>query len=301
MDKCFLALEMGSKHNEGIFSLSEFVIVTWYLSSKTGLDSKALRSKNSSFQIFARSFSDTLASIGRLGEEKNSVGTCDSPDNDDCVVLKDPSTMASAIPGVATDVPGTGTPLAGGGGAETSGTSDNALGLEVLLIEVVLVVLGGERRRVTSSATRATNWSNVPGEREMGCGSTEAVLDRVVDWSVLTTEDESWLAGFGCTAARLDFLRGGSPPAAIATARAEGLRRRFERFGGILSLQKNSEKKKKKNTRYYPKRYSYSENKKINRNPVMGKNQKKWQGKPVRQTVDAAASFLCQNKSRHKN
>ena len=85
----------------------------------------------------------------------------------------------------------------------------------------------------------------------MGCGSTGAVLDRVVDWSVLTTEDESWLAGFGCTAARLDFLRGGSPPAAIATARAEGLRRRFERFGGILSLQKNSEK----TTRYYPKQY----------------------------------------------
>ena len=131
----------------------------------------------------------------------------------------------------------------------------------------------------------------------MGCGSTGAVLDRVVDWSVLTTEDESWLAGFGCTAACLDFLRGGSPPAAIATARAEGLRRQFERFGGILSLQKNSEKP----TRYYPKIYSYSENKKINRNPVMGKNQKKWQGKPVRQTVDAAASFLCQNKSRHKN
>ena len=121
------------------------------------LDSKAVRSKNSSFQIFARSFSDTLASIGRLGEEKNSVGTCDSPDNDDCVVLKDPSTMASAIPGVATDVPGTGTPLAGGGGVETSSTSDNALGLEVLLIGVVLVLLGGERWRVTSSATRATN------------------------------------------------------------------------------------------------------------------------------------------------
>ena len=93
----------------------------------------------------------------------------------------------------------------------------------------------------------------------MGCGSTGAVLDRVVDWSVLTTEVESWLAGFGCTAACLDFLRGGSPPAAIATARAEGLRRRFERFGGILSLQKNSEK----TTRYYPKRYSYSENKRL--------------------------------------
>ena len=65
--------------------------------------------------------------------------------------------MAPAIPGVATYLPGTGTPLVGGGGVETSGTSDNALGLEVLLIAVVLVSLGGERRRVTSSATRATN------------------------------------------------------------------------------------------------------------------------------------------------
>ena len=65
--------------------------------------------------------------------------------------------MAPAIPGFATDVPGTGKPLVGGGGVETSGTSDNALGLEVLLIAVVLVSLGGERRRVTSSATRATN------------------------------------------------------------------------------------------------------------------------------------------------
>ena len=85
------------------------------------------------------------------------MGTCDSPDNDVCVVLKHPSTVAPAIPGVATDVSGTGTPLAGGGGVETSSTFDNGLGLEVLLIGVVLVSSGGERRRVTSSATRATN------------------------------------------------------------------------------------------------------------------------------------------------
>ena len=59
MDKCFLALETGSKHNEGVFSLSKIEIVKWYLSSKTGLDSKELKSKNSLFQVFARSFSDT--------------------------------------------------------------------------------------------------------------------------------------------------------------------------------------------------------------------------------------------------
>ena len=74
---------------------------------------------------------------------------------------------------------------------ETSGISHNSLGLEVLFIGVVLVSLGGEKRRVTSSATRATNSSNIPGEREMGCGPTGAVLDEVADWSVLATEDES--------------------------------------------------------------------------------------------------------------
>ena len=40
----------------------------------------------------------------------------------------------------------------------------------------------------------------------MGCGPTGAVLDRVADWSVLTTEDEPRLVGFGCTATRLDFF-----------------------------------------------------------------------------------------------
>ena len=84
------------------------------------------------------------------------------PDNEACVVFKDPSTKAPAILGVAADVTGTGTPLSGGGGLETSGISDNALGLDVLFIVVVLVSLVGERRRVTSSATRVTNSSNIP-------------------------------------------------------------------------------------------------------------------------------------------
>ena len=67
----------------------------------------------------------------------------------------------------------------------------------------------------------------------MGCGPTGAVLVKVADWSVLATE-ESWLVGFGCTATRLDFFWGGSPPAAIATARPEGLHTRFERFRGMV-------------------------------------------------------------------
>ena len=65
--------------------------------------------------------------------------------------------MAPAIPGVAADIPGTEIPPSGGGGFETSSTSENALGREVLFIGVVLVLLGGERRRVTASAIRATN------------------------------------------------------------------------------------------------------------------------------------------------
>ena len=62
-------------------------------------------------------------------------------------------------------------------GWKTSSTSDNALGLEVLFIGVVLVSLGEERRRVNASAIHGSNWSNIPGEREMGCGLTSAVLD----------------------------------------------------------------------------------------------------------------------------
>ena len=65
--------------------------------------------------------------------------------------------MAPTIPVAATDVPGTGKALAGVGEVESSGTSDNVLGIAVLLIEVVLVSSGRERRRFTSSATRATN------------------------------------------------------------------------------------------------------------------------------------------------
>ena len=125
--------------------------------------------------------------------------------------------------------------------------------------------------------------------------------NRVADWSVLAKEDDSQLVGFGCKATRLDFFRGGSPPAAIAAARLEGLRTRLERFGGILSLQKNSEKqnktKTKTNTRNYPEQYSYSERLKENQS---WENQKKRQGKPVRQTVDVAAFFLCQDKSNRK-
>ena len=122
----------------------------------------------------------------------------------------------------------------------------------------------------------------------MGYGYSEDAVDWAADWLVLTTEDEPWLAGRDSTALCLDFFWGGSPLAAIATALAEGLCRQFECFSGISSMQKNSEKK---NAKYYRKQYFESENKKINTTSY-GKTLKKWQGKPVRQRVDDAASFL---------
>ena len=86
------------------------------------------------FQILARKFSDTLASIRRLGEGKSSEGASTSLESALCVVLKDPCTRSPANPGVAADVPGTETVPAGAGEVETSSTSDNALGIEVLLV-----------------------------------------------------------------------------------------------------------------------------------------------------------------------
>ena len=42
--------------------------------------------------------------------------TWEPSDDEACVVFKEPSTMAPAIPGVATDISGNGTPPSGGGG-----------------------------------------------------------------------------------------------------------------------------------------------------------------------------------------
>ena len=83
---------------------------------------------------------------------------------------------------------------------------------------------------------------------------------------MLTMEDEPWLSRVGFKAARLDLLRGVLPPAAIATALAEGLRKRVERLGVILSLQENSE-----NThQILPKQNYNNENKRLTE-PVMGR------------------------------
>ena len=106
---------------------------------------------------------------------------------------------------------------------------------------------------------------------------------------VLRPEDEPWLSGVCCKPARLDFLLGGSAPAAIATACAEGARKRFDRFGGILSLERNREKTHQK----MPKHDNGNKIERI-KSTSHRKNYKKQngrQGKPVRQTVDAAASF----------
>lgn len=73
------------------------------------------------------------------------------------VVVKQPCSMAPTVPVVATDMPCTGTTLAGAGQVETSGPLENALGIAALLMKVVLVSSGRERCRVTSSDTQATN------------------------------------------------------------------------------------------------------------------------------------------------
>lgn len=132
--------------------------------------------------------------------------------------------------------------LTGPGEVESSRNSENALGIGVWLMEMDLGSSGGERRRVTSSATRFTSCFDKSGGREGVCGSTEAALELGEDLSVSLPGDEIWFSRVGCEPARLVFLRGCSPPAAIATASAEGVRKRFVRLGGILSLRRKWEK-----------------------------------------------------------
>ena len=160
-------------------------------------------------------------------------------------------------------------------GWKTSSTSDNALGLEVLFIGVVLVSLVEERRRVTASAIHGTNWSNIPGEREMGCGPTGAVLYRVAEWSVLATEDESWLVGFGCAATHLDCYR--SCPG-----------KRIAYTTWALWGHTESAKEQWKNHQKLPKTIFLQWN--INRKPVMGKPKKA--ARRACQTNSRRSSFL---------
>ena len=49
--------------------------------------------------------------------------TWEPSDDEACVVFKDPSTMAPAIPRVAADIPGNGTPPSGGGGLKKPAAS----------------------------------------------------------------------------------------------------------------------------------------------------------------------------------
>lgn len=120
--------------------------------------------------------------------------------------------IAPTIPVVVIDAPGTGATLTGPGEVESSGNSENALGIRVWLMEMDLGSSGGERRRVTSSATRFTSCFDKSGGRERVCGSTEAALELGEDLSVSLRGDEIWFSRVGCEPARLVFLRGCSPP-----------------------------------------------------------------------------------------
>ena len=72
----FLGLTMGSRYKEGNCSAVVLAKVTWYRLSCTVLVSRALNSKYSLFHILALSLSDTLESIGGLGEIKEGSQGC---------------------------------------------------------------------------------------------------------------------------------------------------------------------------------------------------------------------------------
>ena len=72
----FLGLTMGSRYKEGNCSAVVLAKVTWYRLSCTVLVSRALNSKYSLFHILALSLSDTLESIGGLGEIKEGCQGC---------------------------------------------------------------------------------------------------------------------------------------------------------------------------------------------------------------------------------
>ena len=70
---------------------------------------------------------------------------------------------------------------------QTSGTSDKALGLLVLLIGVAAWSRQEEKDGELLRQPPVLPTDPIsPGDRDMGCGSTGAALDRVADWSVLT-------------------------------------------------------------------------------------------------------------------
>ena len=95
MLRYFLVLETGSKHKDGTSPLSELLIVSWYLFSKTGFESKALNSKYSLFQILDFSLSDTLESMARLGDENMCPGKAlcvtglGSPERANCTLVRE--------------------------------------------------------------------------------------------------------------------------------------------------------------------------------------------------------------------
>ena len=125
-------------------------------------------------------------------------------------MCKDPCIILTTMSADVMEALDTGAALAGPGVVESSGNSDNAEGVGVWLMKMGLILSGGERLRVTSSATRVTTCCTKSGGRERVCGSLEAAVEAGRDWSVLTLlpGDEIWFSRVGWEAARLVFLRG---------------------------------------------------------------------------------------------
>ena len=93
------------------------------------------------------------------------MSNCVSPDKAVYVVCKDPCPIPLTMSVDVMEALDTGAPLAGPSVVESSGNSDNPEGVRVWLLKIRLILSGGERRRVTSSATRVTSCSTKSGGR----------------------------------------------------------------------------------------------------------------------------------------
>ena len=167
---------MGSRYKEGNYSAVFLAKVTWYRLSCTVLVSRALNSKYSLFHILTLSLSDTLESIGGLGDETNWEGTagligCISPVKEGWAASKGPCTMVATRPpletasstGASVGAPtGTSSKLEVEGVAKASEGPWPEKGAASLMPggkeDPLWLTSGGERRWVTSCTIQDTNY-----------------------------------------------------------------------------------------------------------------------------------------------
>ena len=116
--------------------------------------------------------------------------TCEPSDDEACVVFKDPSTMAPAIPEVAADIPGNGTPPSGGGGLKTQQHFRQCTGSWGV---VYWSGAGFVTRRKTASYCICHPWFQLiqySWREGAGLWHNWAVLYRVAEWSVLARQKD---------------------------------------------------------------------------------------------------------------